>query len=610
MTTNPARRLATALAACLLAALPAAPASAAPAPAPAAAPALPGDGGAGHTGRTTFGVQPSSAKRPDARPHFSYGATPGAVVKDHIAVFNYGTAPLTLRVYAQDAFTTADGGFDLYAADRRPTGVGAWVALRPGRVTVPARSHTVVPFTLTVPPGATPGDHTGGIVASLSAVRTDREGSKVAVDQRVGARIYVRVAGDLAPRLAVEDLSTAYHGTANPFGTGEATITYTVRNTGNVRLGARQAVEVRDPLGGAARVAKIRDVPELLPGDSLRVTATATGVLPAFSDTTTVTVDPAPVRGDIRHRILPRVTRTAGFTAVPWASLALLLLLASGGGALLTVRRRRRRLRTAGTGRARTAPRPRQAVAVTAGLLLAAATGVAGTAGPARATAVDTPARASAASGGLAVVPPRGDEAQPITLVTDAPCPARTSHVIARVSGAGFPRGGQIVVGNAPVGTYARVPGGGLSVPLFSTLRDYAATAGFTTLRGTYAFTLSCLEGAFRATGLREFTGTLRFTATNAYADGTEIRTPTGPAVAPAPAPPTAAPPPAARPVSDAPVPTAHASGGAAAAWSAGGFAVALLALLAGAALWLRGRRTPGGSDAGTPAGADGPTPS
>ncbi|MEV7281492.1 DUF916 domain-containing protein [Streptomyces sp. NPDC093111] len=593
MTTIPARRPAAALAACLLAALPAAPAAAAPAMAPAqapASPALPGDGGTGRTGRTTFGVQPSSAKKPDARPHFSYGATPGAVVKDHLAVFNYGTAPLTLRVYAQDAFTTADGGFDLYAANRRPTGVGAWVGLRAGEVTVPARSHTVVPFTLTVPPGATPGDHTGGVVASLSGVRTDRKGSKVTVDQRVGARIYVRVAGELAPRLAVEDLHTTYQGTANPFGQGEATLTYTVRNTGNVRLAARQTVEVRDPLGGSAEVTRVRDIPELLPGDSVRVTASATGVLPAFSDTTTVTVDPAPVRGDIKHRILPRVTRTAGFTAVPWAALALLLLLASGAAALLTVRRRRRRLRAAGTDPARTPPRPRRALAASAGILLAAATAVGGTAAPAR--AADT--------GGLAVLPPRGDDTQPLTLVADAPCPARTSHVIARVFGAGFPRGGQIVVGNAPLGTYARVPGGGLSVPLFATLRDYAATAGFTTLRGGYTFTLSCLEGAFRPTALREFTGTLRFTSKSAYQDGSVIRTPTGPAVAPVPPPAAAVPAPTAAPA--APVPAAaHTSGGALTAWSAGGFTVALLALLAGAALWRRGRGTPGPGDGPTP---------
>nr|WP_107907961.1 DUF916 domain-containing protein [Streptomyces chartreusis] len=146
MITTSARRIAAVLAACLLAVLPAADASA----------AAPADGGQGSPGRTTFGVQPSAVKKPDARPNFSYGATPGALVKDHIAVFNYGRKPLTLRVYAQDAFTTDDGGFDLFAARHRPADVGSWIKLRKSEVKVPARSRVIVPFTLTVPAKATP----------------------------------------------------------------------------------------------------------------------------------------------------------------------------------------------------------------------------------------------------------------------------------------------------------------------------------------------------------------------------------------------------------------------------------------------------------------------
>ncbi|WP_328668262.1 DUF916 domain-containing protein [Streptomyces sp. NBC_00322] len=604
MITTSARRIAAVLAACLLAVLPAAAGTASAAsPVPAT---RPGDGG---QGRTTFGVQPSAAKKPDARPHFSYGVTPGAVVKDHIAVHNYGKKPLTLRVYAGDAFTTADGGFDLFAANHRSTDVGSWVKLGKNVLSVPGRSHVIVPFTLTVPQKVTPGDHTGGIVASLSAVRTDKKGSKVAVDQRVGARIYLRVAGELEPRLTVEDLDTSYHGTANPFGTGSATVTYTVRNTGNVRLAARQAVRVRDLFGGGAKVPAPRDIPELLPGAAVKITTSATGVLPAMRDTTTVTVDPRPVRGDIKHRVLPRVTRVEDFWAVPWAMLALLLV-AAGALTLLLVRRRRRR--GAGTSAPDLRPaaaRSKQAVGLAAILLTAGAV-VAG-----------APADAEAAeSGGLAVSPARGSDAQPITLSSAAPCPAKTANVIARVTGAGFPGGGQIVVGNAPLATYPKVPGGGLSIPLTYTMRDYASTAGFTTLRGTYTFTVSCLKGAFDLTSLRDFTGSLRFTAKDAYRDGTRVAVKAPDAKAPGqsgqPVPPTvsgggtgaetgsaagagagapSAPANGSAAPSGAPVAATEAaaqdSNTSLVAWSVGGFAVALLALLMGAAHWARGRR-------------------
>ncbi|MFK4223439.1 hypothetical protein [Streptomyces sp. NPDC019890] len=617
MITTSARRTAAVLAACLLAVLPAA---AGAASAAATVPATrPGDGG---QGRTTFGVQPSAAKKPDARPNFSYGATPGAAVKDHIAVFNYGKEPLTLRVYAGDAFTTADGGFDLFAADHKSTDVGSWVKLGKNLLSVPGRSHVVVPFTLAVPRNVTPGDHTGGIVASLSAVHSDKKGSKVAVDQRVGARIYLRVAGELAPRLTVEDLHTTYHGTANPFGTGSATVTYTVRNTGNVRLAARQAVGVRDLFGGGAKVANPRDITELLPGAAVKITASATGVLPAVRDTTTVRVDPKPVRGDIKHRVLPRVTRTENFWAVPWALLSLLLV-ATGALTLLLVRRRRRR--GAGPGapdQGRVVGRSKQAVGLAA-ILLTAGTVVAGA--PTDAQAAQAGGQ-SAEADRLAVSPARGSDTQPITLRAAAPCPAKTSNVIARVTGAGFPRGGQIVVGNAPLATYPKAPGGGLTIPLTYTMRDYASTAGFTTLRGTYTFTVSCLKGAFDLRSLRDFTGSLRFTAKDAYQDGTRVAVKAPGAKAPGqseqPVPPdvsgggtgagTGSPAGgagtpggagAAAPSAPAngsgtpgvPVTAADAatddSNTSLVAWSVGGFAVGLLALLTGVVHWARGRR-------------------
>ncbi|MFD4141695.1 WxL protein peptidoglycan domain-containing protein [Streptomyces sp. NPDC058572] len=609
MNTTSARRIAAALAVSLLAVLPAhASPAAAASPVPAARQS---DGG---TGRTTFGVQPSAAKKPDARPNFSYGATPGAVVKDHIAVFNYANKPVTLRVYAGDAFTTADGGFDLFAAERRPKDVGSWVKLGKSVLSVPRRSHVIVPFTMTVPRNVTPGDHTGGIVASLSAVRTDTKGNKVAVDQRVGARIYLRVAGELKPQLTVEDLDTAYHGTANPFAAGSATVTYTVRNSGNVRLAARQAVHVRDPFGGEAEVAKIRDVPELLPGAALRVTTSATGVLPAMRGTTSVTVDPRPVRGDVKHRVLPRVTRTAAFTAVPWALLVLLLVLAAATTVLLVRRRRRSGPRADSARRRRTAAASRQGLA-------ASAVGLAATVLAAGAVVGLSPADARAAeTGGLAVTPRQGSDTQPITLTAAAPCPAKTSNVIARVTGAGFPRGGQIVVGNAPLATYPKPRGGGLSIPLIYTMRDYASTAGFTALRGTYTFTVSCLKGPFDLTSLRDFTGSLRFTAKDAYRDGTRVAAvegtapgATAPGQSGQPVPPTAsgggtgagtgsAQPsaPAAKrsgaPADGTDAPAAAGDAGPGSdttlvAWSVGGFAVALLALLAGAAHWARARR-------------------
>ena len=307
--------------------------------APAAA--APGDTNSG--GRATFGVRPTGKNGPDNRPTFAYAATPGGVFNDQVEISNAGTKPLTLKVYAGDAFTPRTGGFDLLAAGKASDDAGTWVSLSKSAVTVPARNRVVLPFTLKVPTGATPGDHSAGIVASLTSIGNDAKGNKVAVDQRVGARVYLRVSGALTPRLTVEGLTATYHPTANPFAGGKTTLTYRVRNTGNVRLGAHQKVTVGTLWGTHTTADGVADVPEILPGDAVDMTAEVKTGFPAFWLTGSVTADPMAQTGDEKLSLYT-VSRDHGFWAVSWALLAVLggiLLLAGAWFGARYLRRRR-----------------------------------------------------------------------------------------------------------------------------------------------------------------------------------------------------------------------------------------------------------------------------
>ena len=74
--------------------------------------------------------------------------------------------PLTFRLYAADAYNTArDGGFAVRAPNEKQRGVGAWARPARDRVTVPAHGSVTVPYTVTVPEAAEPGDHPGALVA-------------------------------------------------------------------------------------------------------------------------------------------------------------------------------------------------------------------------------------------------------------------------------------------------------------------------------------------------------------------------------------------------------------------------------------------------------------
>ncbi|WFE30277.1 DUF916 domain-containing protein [Solwaraspora sp. WMMD791] len=294
----------------------------------------------------TWGVAPSSPDGPNGRPAFEYKLDPGATLTDYVAITNHSDQPITLDVYASDAFTTDQGGFDLLPATGEPVDVGSWVTFESRTFTVPSTSRLDVPFTIAVPDDATPGDHPGGIVASLAATGTDAEGNQVAVDHRVGSRIYLRVTGELQPGLDVVDLSTTYDGTWDPFGGGSVTTTFTVRNTGNVRLGGRPQLAVTGPFGLFGREATGDPLPEILPGDSFRTTVRVDGVPPTFRLGARLTLAPVAATDEVLDPAPPTVTREAGLWAVPWPHLMILLVIGLAGWLAVARRRRVRRRRT------------------------------------------------------------------------------------------------------------------------------------------------------------------------------------------------------------------------------------------------------------------------
>jgi hypothetical protein len=126
----------------------------------------------------------------------------------------------------------------------------------------------------------------------VTSLVTRPNGSTVALDRRLGSRIYLRVTGDLKPALHVSDVSATYDGTVNPAGGGSTTVTYTVANTGNVRLAAHQSVRVTSPFGVVTTSAVLADLPEVLPGNSVTRKVRLSGVWPTTRLQTKVVVQP------------------------------------------------------------------------------------------------------------------------------------------------------------------------------------------------------------------------------------------------------------------------------------------------------------------------------
>lgn len=274
--------------------------------------------------------------QPGNRPNLSYSAAAGSTITDAVVVYNYSNVPLTFRVYASDAFNTEDGSFDVLPGDQDPVDVGSWVALPQENLTIPAGQQATLPISITIPADATPGDHVGAIIASSRAEGTGADGKVIALDRRTGTRLYLRVDGPVEPNLQVEDIRPSYDPSLNPLG-GKATVTYTVANRGNVRLGGTTYVTAAGPFGLMEARSPDQELPELLPGEEVTFTVELDGVPAGVLDTATVHIDPAPVAGDADT--LEATSQSAQTLAVPWSLLALTVVV---GLAIFAWRRFRR----------------------------------------------------------------------------------------------------------------------------------------------------------------------------------------------------------------------------------------------------------------------------
>jgi len=298
-----------------------------PTPSPTADP----DGPTG--GAVTWAVQPADAHGPDGRRWVELRLDPGARVTEHLAVRNYGDAPVTFALSAADGYLTEGGRFTIVAG-RPSVDAGTWIAV-PDEVRVPAGGTAVVPFTVAVPRDATPGDHPAGVAASS----TDATGT-VRVVGRVGFRVMVRVTGALHPRLAVDAREVGYASPRLPWEPGRLDLALGVSNEGNVRLGGRATVETAGPFG-IGRHTTTTEVGEILPGGAATVRAAA-DAWPLVRVTTTVVVTPVAVGAAEGQPPVEPVTVRVTTWAAPWSAIVALGVVVGCVWGLAAARRRRR----------------------------------------------------------------------------------------------------------------------------------------------------------------------------------------------------------------------------------------------------------------------------
>ncbi|MFG6477188.1 WxL protein peptidoglycan domain-containing protein [Microbacterium sp. P06] len=207
----------------------------------------------------TWSVAPADENGPDGRSSVDLALDPGTSTTESLAVRNFSEQEVTFALTAADGYYTSTGRFNMLAASDESIDAGTWISVEPA-LTLAAGETRVVPYTITVPANATPGDHAAGIAASVRTTSADADGTQVGVDSRVGFRVSTRVTGDLAPALEVSDVRADYRPSWSLFAPGRVAVSYVATNTGNTTLA------VSDTLGETAS-----EQGNLLPGEKRNV---------------------------------------------------------------------------------------------------------------------------------------------------------------------------------------------------------------------------------------------------------------------------------------------------------------------------------------------------
>ncbi len=235
-----------------------------------------------------WAISPTKQGTFTARQYFFLELSPGATVRDSVTVKNAGKARQVLDIYPADAFNVESGaGFALRKRGEKNNDVGSWITLDKTRVEVPPEGSVNVPFTLTVPRGASPGDHAGGIVSIEQAPAPSGGNSQILIQRALAVRTYVRVSGPLTPSLVITKVDLLVQPARLPFvgQQGGATVTYTVRNSGNVRLSGERVITLEGLFGRTLRDTGRAPVPEILPGSTVVLTESFTK-MPVLNEVT------------------------------------------------------------------------------------------------------------------------------------------------------------------------------------------------------------------------------------------------------------------------------------------------------------------------------------
>jgi len=157
-------------------------------------------------GHMAFGIGPAKADpdNPETFAYFVHALSPGSTVADEARVQNGSDVPIVLKMYAADAQTSIGGGPGFAHEGQELNGGRHWISLSVAEISLGPGEERIVPFTIDVPPDASPGEHTTGLVVEGAPSEEIPVGGQAPSSGEDGAAFAVRVVNRAAVAVLID----------------------------------------------------------------------------------------------------------------------------------------------------------------------------------------------------------------------------------------------------------------------------------------------------------------------------------------------------------------------------------------------------------------------
>lgn len=178
-----------------------------------------------------------------ARSSFAFNATTQRDFNDAVVVANASSESKNVQVYFVDGTVSADGTFACGLQKDTKDDVASWSTPATTELHIKPVATSEVPFNISVPAAAEPGEHNGCIVAQeiLSPA------SKQTFSYRMAIRVSITVPGELKQEMRATDMHIEEDK-------GKILLKAVLNNTGNISLKANLSATVADAFGKRSEI--------------------------------------------------------------------------------------------------------------------------------------------------------------------------------------------------------------------------------------------------------------------------------------------------------------------------------------------------------------------